>query len=310
MYDNLPYFCAMKKIKGAIAVFIGAVSFGLLSTFVKKAYAEDFSLAEITGVQVGFGMTILWAMYLIVHRINKKSLDKHAQKSSKWLIVLSGLSTGSVSILYYKCVELLPASLAIVMLMQYIWISILIEYFIFKSRPSVRQIIGAIFILFSTLLATGIMDSNLSTVNLAGIIYGLLAATAYSLFLIVNGRVGNDYSPIHKSALMLTGSFALICIVLTPVSLLNTTTLQHILPYALLLSVFGTVLPPLLFAYGIPKTGVSLATIISAVELPVAVGMAYFLLYETVTWVQWLGILIILITIMWINYFKKTKQIT
>jgi hypothetical protein len=40
-----------QRIKGGLLVFIGAASFGLLSTIVKLAYAEGYTLGEITGTQ-------------------------------------------------------------------------------------------------------------------------------------------------------------------------------------------------------------------------------------------------------------------
>ncbi|HAU55105.1 MAG TPA: EamA family transporter, partial [Sphingobacterium sp.] len=44
----------MEKLKGALAVFLGASSFGILSTFVKKAYGKGLTLGEVTGIQVLF----------------------------------------------------------------------------------------------------------------------------------------------------------------------------------------------------------------------------------------------------------------
>ncbi len=44
-----------KRIKGGLLVFFGAASFGLLSTIVKFAYAEGYTLGEITGDTILFG---------------------------------------------------------------------------------------------------------------------------------------------------------------------------------------------------------------------------------------------------------------
>lgn len=293
----------MNKTQGAIAVFLGAASFGILSTFVKKAYEQGYSLGEVTGIQAFLGAVILWILWIVVART--KSQKKFPAKSSKWKIILAGVSTGTVSILYYKCVQLVPASLAIVLLMQYIWIGQLIEFIFFKVKPSATQIIGIVCILIGTVFATGLIEEPLSSFSIPGLIYGLLAATAYSVFMIVNGRVGNDYPPIHKSALMITGAFLLIAITLQPVSLLQSETFIGILPYGLLLAFFGTVIPPLLFAYGMPSVGYSLGAVLSAVELPVAVCMSYLVLHESVSWMKWLGVIFILLIIVWKNIPKQ-----
>ncbi|MGJ1203777.1 EamA family transporter [Sphingobacterium lactis] len=295
----------MNKTKGAIAVFLGAASFGILSTFVKKAYEQGYNLAEVTGIQALLGALFLWLLWGILSGIGRTGQQQGS--SAKWKILLSGISTGTVSILYYKCVQLVPASLAIVLLMQYIWIGQIIEMIFFKEKPQLSQIIVIVAILAGTVLATGMLEEPLANFSLEGIIYGMLAATAYSVFMIVNGRVGNDYHPIHKSAMMITGAFVLIAITLQPVGLLQADIFTGILPYGLLLALFGTVIPPLLFAYGMPKVGYSLGAVLSAVELPVAVCMSYLVLHESVSWLKWIGVLFILLTIFWKNKFKTNQ---
>lgn len=296
----------MKNLQGALAVFIGAASFGVLSTFVKKAYSAGFSLGEVTGVQALLGMLILWIIFLLM-KITKVNLDKYPRKTASWKIMLAGISTGVVSVLYYKCVQLVPASIAIVLLMQFIWISALVNYILFKHKPSKKQRVGIILILIATLFATGALESNIHEISTLGIVYGLLAALAYSIFIIVNGKVGNDYPPVQKSALMVTGACILIFILLQPISLVQVTIDPQIYTYGILLAVFGTVLPPFLFAYGMPKIDIALGSILSAVELPVAVAMSYFVLHENVSILQWFGVAFILSVVVWINYKKNSK---
>lgn len=296
----------MKKFKGALAVFFGAASFGILSTFVKKSYAAGFSLGEVTGIQALLGMLLLWMMYFLTSA-KKSSSQRFSRTTPSWKIIVAGFSTGIVSIIYYKCVQLVPASIAIVLLMQFIWMSALINYIVYKQKPSTRQTLGIIAILFATVFATGAMESSFSDLSLLGICFGLLAALAYSIFIIVNGKVGNDYPPVQKSALMVTGAAILIFTTLQPFSLFDPETDMLIYQYGLLLAVFGTVLPPFLFAYGMPKIDIALGSILSAVELPVAVAMSYFVLHEKVSGIQWAGVAMILGIVVWINYPKKIR---
>lgn len=293
----------MERLRGAIAVFIGAVSFGILSTFVKLAYAENFTLGEVTGVQALFGAVILWLLYGLVAL---KSTKTHLKRTSKVKIVLTGISTGAVSILYYKCVELVPASIAIVLLMQFIWVSALINLVVFKQKVTKKQLVSIIGILAATLLATGVFEDSIQTINPLGILYGMLAAIAYTVFIIVNGKVGNDYPAVQKSALMITGACILVFTVLQPFNLMAGEINSRIIYYGLLLSLFGTVLPPLLFSYGMPKIGISLGSILSAVELPVAVVMSYTILSEAVSLLQWIGVTCILAVVVWTNSPRKS----
>ena len=78
--------------------------------------------------------------------------------------------------------------------------------------------------------------------------------------------------------------------------------------WGIVLSLFGTIIPPLLMNAGFPHTGIGLGSIVSALELPVSVLMAYFLLNENVTTLQWSGIVLIILAIILMNTkYKKTK---
>lgn len=293
----------MSKFKGSLAVLVGAASFGVLSTIVKKAYESGFTLGEVTGSQAFVGALLLWIAYFLSRR--SVTYTGHTSAHPTWLVYLAGFSTGAVSILYYRCVELVPASIAIILLMQYIWIGTVLEWLIFRARPRRVQVIGSLLIIAGTLFSTGILEKGIAQLSVSGILFGLLAATAYALFIILNGRVGNDYPVLKKSALMVSGALTLIVTILFPKTLLSLHIMEQILPYTLLLALLGTVIPPLLFAYGMPKTGYPLGSILSAVELPVAVLMSYLILKEDVSTLQWLGIVFILIVIAYINTLKK-----
>jgi drug/metabolite transporter (DMT)-like permease len=67
-----------------------------------------------------------------------------------------------------------------------------------------------------------------------------------------------------------------------------------LLKWGIILAVFGTVIPPICFSTGIPKAGLTLSSILSSVELPVAVMMSSLVLHEQVSFTRWLGVIIIL----------------
>jgi drug/metabolite transporter (DMT)-like permease len=52
---------------------------------------------------------------------------------------------------------------------------------------------------------------------------------------------------------------------------------------------------------GFPSTGLGLGSIVSSLELPVSVLMAYFILSEELIALQWFGILLILAAIVIMN---------
>ncbi|MGF1923855.1 MAG: EamA family transporter [Bacteroidia bacterium] len=201
-------------LKGISLVLLGACSFGILSTFVKLAYADGYNLSDVTGTQAFFGAILLWASYFVETKTSKKI---YPNSDTPWYkLLVAGTFTGLVSIFYYQCVKLVPASLAIILLMQFVWISVLLERIIYKKKPGKMQILAIFVILIGTVLASGFLQAEPNSINIEGIVFGLLAALCYAIFLMLNGKLGNDYPPLKKSALMITGACILIFVTLPP----------------------------------------------------------------------------------------------
>jgi drug/metabolite transporter (DMT)-like permease len=281
-------------LKGILLVLFGACSFGILSTFVKIAYGEGYNLSDVTGTQAFFGVVLLWAAYFIQTKTKAKTATKPVLKTHWLKLVGAGAFSGMVSICYYQCVKLVPNSVAIILLMQFVWITVLLELIIYKKKPTSNQILAIILILIGTIAASGYYESMATNLSLEGIIYGLIAATFYASFLMLNGKLGTEYPVLHKSALMITGACIIVFVLLPPYFLINGALGGSLLKWGIILAVFGTVIPPLCFASGVPKAGVTVSSILSSVELPVAVTMSALVLHEQVSLIRWLGIAVIL----------------
>lgn len=302
-----------KKIQGGIFVFLGACCFGVLSTIVKTAYNEGYSVGQITGTQYLFGAIVLWTIYLIqkVFLDNTKSIDKgtcgSGQKNNKWWkVFIAGSFSGLCGVFYYQAVTILPASIAIILLMQYLWISTLIEAVFFRKKPHKMQLLSILIVLLGTVFAGGVFNESIS-LNIKGVLYGLLAATSYSIFLLASGRFGNEMPVFKKSALMITGSCLLIFLIYPPLFLFDGTLFSGLYKWGLMLAFFGTIITPLFFSKGMPHIGVSLGSILCAMELPVAVLCSRFILKEHVDALQWFGVVLILFAIVIINIRLKQR---
>lgn len=292
--------------RGIAFVLLGACSFGILSTFVKLAYNEGFTLGDVTGTQVFFGLIILWVIVLL-RRLFSGGGNSASLKEALQLVAM-GTSTGMVSMFYYKCVQLVPASIAILLLMQFTWMSLVLDSIIKRKLPTLLQIGTVLLVLLGTAFAGNVFSSSFQDISLTGIGFGVLAALCYTCFLMINGAAGNNMHPATKSALLITGACILIFLIFPPVFLVNGSLLNGLFKWGLVLSVFGTVIPPLFFAYGIPRIGLGLSAILSSAELPVAVLMSSMVLQEQVVPVQWFGVLLILAAIVLSNLNSIRKK--
>jgi drug/metabolite transporter (DMT)-like permease len=272
-------------------VFTGACCFGILSTFVKVAYQEGYTTGDISGSQACFGMLVLWLLYLL----RQPSTPVSAQpRTPSWKVMLAGTSIGLCTHLYYLSVQWIPASVAIIFLMQFTWIGLLLEWFIFGKRPTLLQCIAALLIMAGTIMASGLSAQHNTTLPLKGILPAMGSATVYGIYVVASGRIGNDLPALKKSALIMTGSTAAIFLVATPSFLFTPHIIGGLAKWTIFLALFGTIIPPLLFSAGIPRTGVILSALLMTAELPVAVITARLVLRESISLLQWSGVLLML----------------
>jgi len=293
--------------KGAVFVFLGACSFGVLSTFMKLSVQHHhYTVGNIVCIQAFLGMLVLWLIAAFTKKKNDAALS--APATPVWKVMLAGISMGLSAYLYYLGVNLLPASVAIVILMNYTWMCLLIELLFFRKKPTPAQLVSVALVLTGTLLAGGMLNDKLLSLNLGGVAYVLCAAFVYAVSITSSGRIGNELHPIRKSALFVTGSTVFLFILLRPGFLFDGSLFGLFGLWGLFFAVFGTIIPPILFAVGIPRTGVGLGAIMTSAELPVAVLASSMLLHEQVTVIQWGGIVLILSALILPNLRRRSAD--
>lgn len=286
----------MEIWKYSILVFLGGCSYGVVSTFVKLAYRTGFTVSEVTGSQYLCGAATLWVVALFVPRIKLSA--------KQWAILLiSGMPMGLTGIFYNQALGYINASFAIILLLQFIWMNLILQYVLNKNVPSRKNIIAITVVLFGSGLASGILKSGIYY-SWVGILWGLLAALSFATFIYISGRTSISIHPIYKSTIMTSGAAVLVFILMPPVFLFDGVLINGLLKYGILTGLFGSVIPPILFNIGMPKVR-SLGNILSASELPMAVLMSTLVLRENVNFSQWIGVLLILVGIVYPNLEKS-----
>lgn len=308
-------------LKGTIFVGLGASSYGMLATFVKLAYEQSYTTAEVTVSQYVFALVFMTGLNVFIQRKQPQTVTK--KNLLQLQLILSGTSMGFTSVLYYLSVKYLNASIAVVLLMQSVWIGVLIEILLKKAKVSGIKILAVVLVLVGTALATNIFKSEL-VFDFKGYLFGFLAAISFSITLYSTNSVARHLHPYKRSLFMLiggavvVGTFALFTQIFPAyfqLELLSDDFISHkpfdfsiLYTWGILLSVFGTILPPILLNKGFPLVGVGLGSIVSAIELPVSVTCAYIVLNEQVLFSQWAGIFVILGAILMINWNLVLKN--
>lgn len=294
-----------KVLKGVFLVGLGATSYGMLATFVKLAYDENYTTAEVTTAQFVLGILGLLLINLFQKNRKKGTVVKASPKNI-FQLMLAGTSLGMTSVFYYLAVKYIPVSIGIVLLMQTVWMGVLLEWFLDKKAPSLQKILSVVIVLFGTALATNLLNAEI-VLDWRGILWGLLAAASFTTTMFTSNRIAIGISTSQRSLYMLLGG----AVVVFGFALFTQNTpfdFGIFVKWGIILALFGTIIPPMLMNSGFPHTGIGLGSIVSSLELPVSVLMAYIILEERVVFSQWIGILLIILAIVIMNIsFKKLK---
>lgn len=322
------------KMKYFLSVFIGASSYGVLSTIVVLAYGQGYQLGEVVGTQLLTGCILAWLLAIYTAWKERRNMpgqgsprrtaegaaagsanpENSAGRSSKlsWkhrlLLMLAGTPTAITGLLYYQSLRYIPASLAIVLLFQFTWISVLIQAVSKRQRPNGITLLTLALLLGGTLFAAGLIEQKTGDFPAIGIALGLLAAVSYTLFILFSGKAMPTVHPAYRSAWMITGGLVLVFILFPPYFLFNGLLWGQLLLFGFLLGLFGAFIPPVLFAVGVPHIGEGMAGILGAAELPVAVLLSSFVLHEHVTMLQWCGVVIVLFGVMLPELYKMRAR--
>ncbi|UPZ13714.1 EamA family transporter [Flavobacterium humidisoli] len=293
-------------LKGVFLVALGATTYGMLATFVKMAYSEGYTTAEVTTSQFIYGILGILAINLFQRIKNKNKPAVKASRKNIFNLMLAGTSLGMTSLFYYLAVKYIPVSIGIVLLMQTVWMGVLLEMILEKKLPSKQKVIAVLIVLFGTVLATNIINNDIE-LDWRGLFWGMLAAASFTTTMFTANSVATEISSAQRSLYMLLGGAVIVFsfAFATQVTAFN---MEIFLKWGIVLSLFGTIIPPLLMTAGFPLTGIGLGSIVSALELPVSVMMAYVLLNEKVIFSQWVGIVLIILAIIIMNVNFKSKK--
>ncbi|MGB8000687.1 MAG: DMT family transporter, partial [Anaerobacillus sp.] len=162
--------------------------------------------------------------------------------------------------------------------------------------PTRTEMLSLVILIGGTIPAAGLIDADLSSIPFQGWLWGLGAALCYSLFLYFNGKANSEMNTSNRLVVVSFFAFVMSAVFQSPEIIWDGTLLtEGLWLYGIALGLFGMIIPVFLFSIAIPKVGLGKSSILSAIELPIAVMVSVILLRETVSVLQVAGIVIILI---------------
>ena len=265
----------------AIHCFI-SICFGFLGIFGRIAFQQGLTVGELLTYRFCLASLILWFLLLVF----KPKLIRLPIKQVLISILLGCFGYAVFSTLYFMSIQGISVALAALLLFTFPVFVNIGAHFILKERMQKTQLISLIMAISGLII---LLWGPLFVQSFKSVVYALLAALAYAVYVLVSGRLQKGVEPLSSSLYVITAAAVTLFLWHLPnmqkLVYLNINELFTILG----LAVVCTVIPLTLFLSGLQRLSSSKASIVVMIEPVVAAIAAWMILDEKMSFNQSLG---------------------
>lgn len=280
----------MQQVLGLIFVLLAGFGFGFLGIFGRYAFQSGLTVGELLTFRFVVASVLLWVGLLAF----KRDLIKLPLKQ---VLVSAGLGVFGYAVFstfYFKSIEGISVPLAALLLFTFPIFVNLGAHFFLKERMTKPQFI-------SLLLATvglGVLLWGPLVVNSpAAVVYALIAAVTYAIYVLVSGKVQQNVAPLSSSLYVISASALALFLIHQPAVMRVTELTPQQMFIISGIAIVSTIAPLTLFLAGLQKLSSSKASIVVMIEPVVATVAAFFFLGEQLTPLQIGGALLVLVAL-------------
>ena len=170
------------RTKGTICILLAALSFALMSTFVRLA-------GDVPSMQKAFFRNFV-AMIFAFLIMKKNRIPFHPSEKRHWLLLLARAAFGTVGLLCnFYAVDHLNLSDASMLNKMSPFFAIIVSYFLLKEKLTLWQGLGVIAAFLGSLLIIKPTPANMALFpSLVGLLGGFGAGVAYSFVRLMSKR--------------------------------------------------------------------------------------------------------------------------
>ena len=288
---------------GGVLVAVGAVLLAAKGLFAKVLYSLGLTfhdVAAIRSVMAVPGFALLAWLHLRNSQPNGRiTLDR----SDVLLAIFAGVLCYYLGALAnFYALTIIDASIERPLLFAYPIFVVLINSVITRKLPSLRITVALLMTSTGVALVTGALSSTLSSTEWAGMAWVIFCSLSIAIYFLISGELTPRLG---------SGLFTLIAMTAAAIGFSghyqwmfgwqNIDLSQTAWLTLVGLVVVSTVLPLFLVAEGVRRIGAARASLISTVGPPATAFMAYFVTGEVLGPTQWLGVLLVLVGVFFIE---------
>lgn len=306
MMQNLPTLTTPRNsesnslyhLMGILLVAISGISFGTAAIFVQKTYA-----AGTTPVTLLFLRFAGSALFLIPIALLQKRPFPHGKKLLG-LFLMGALGKVGMSYNYFSALELIPASLAVLLLYAYPALVAALSVAMRLEKFSLKHGLALGLALFGVVLTAGAALGGSSL----GIVHGLAAAVFYALYIVAGYYLMDGIDPLVAVAVVMASAGASSGVWMIFTGFQGPATLTG-WSAVLALVLLSTVIASLTFFFGMKRIGPIATATISTLEPVTGVILAALVLNEPLTPAKMIGGSLIIIASIILAHIRSSNPL-
>jgi drug/metabolite transporter (DMT)-like permease len=272
---------------GAALVLASAVAFGVMPVFGKYAFEAGVSVATLLLVRFAIAAPVLWAGVALRGGLGR------VPRVVIWRgLALGGIGYATQAGLYFLALERMDASVLSLILYGYPAMVTGAAILLRREPASRRRLAALVTASFGLVLV--LVGSGSGAFDTVGALLGFGAALTYTTYILVSDAVTADLDPLPLAALVTTGAVVTLGLVGVATGSIDLGFAADGWVWLALAGLVSTVSAILLFFSGMSRVGPSTAAILSTLEPPVTVALAFVAFGEALGIAQVLGALAVL----------------
>ncbi|CAN5491285.1 DMT family transporter [soil metagenome] len=297
---------------GFLVAFLGAVLFSTKAIMVKKAFADT----EVDALTLlTFRMIFSLPFYIIIAFFTSRQQKNVKFTTKEWLLIcFLGIIGYYLSSLFdFMGLQYVSAGIERLILFLYPTFVVLINAMLFGQLVTRNQKI-ALLLTYGGIGIAYFGEIQLTEANhdfMYGSILIFICALTYASYLVGSGKLIPKLGASKFTAyVMLAATIAVLThfFIASDYTKLQLTT--ELTMYSLMLSIFATVIPSLLIAYGMKKIGANNTAIVTSIGPVSTILQAHWILGEHIFPEQIIGTILVISGVLLIGWKQKTTNTT
>ena len=291
------------SILGVCCILTATFLLSVRGILVKQAYIANIAVMDLFFYRFLITIPLLWIFALYKHGSKQVVFSLKPQLINCILAGFFGYYLATLSDFY--SLKLIDVSVNRIILYSFPIYVLIWNCFIERKLPKFKYIITFIIIQIGLFFVLGGLDNSLLIANKEGAILALIASISYSLYIVINQQTGKKIGSILFTCYAVSFSFIFI-------------TIHYFAFYdnshniisdkgwliIIIMAIFCTFLPLLLISQGIKYIGATRMSLLSTSGPVMTAIFAFIILGESLTIMQILGGILVII----ILFFMEKKK--